>query len=515
MKKWIRTLTVWAALLSLLATVFAACASGNGTETKAPENTSAIEDGSAETEKGSEESGIKGKFSVGFARREIMPEEPVLIGGYGTVRWSEGFYSKLYLSCIALTDAAGETALLFSWEATAANQTVVDEIFLKIKEAYGIPSTRVHITATHNHGAPDLGATTVANTRYVQQTVNNFVAAAGEALADRRPAEIQAGSIEVQGLSFVRHYISESGMARGDNYSNGAIDPVPLVRHTADPDRTFQFLRFVREGAKDVLFSAWRCHNTTLCGAEYVNLTGGFTGAYIKYAEKALDCHCIYFQCDAGRINPRSRIEEEVDAFERDEQEEFGKRLADYAIEIYDKLTPVEAGNMKFLNRTFTGKINHSQDYLLPQANEIKALWDTHSITSTEGMNMAAKINEELGMSYYDGIHSVYHAKYIVTKAGSGPTRDLEISAMAIGDDIAITFDPYEMFDSTGSDIRANSPYKYTITCSYSDGALAYIPSEDAYEYGCYEADACLFVKGTAEELGKTFLEMLNELKNQ
>ena len=513
MKKVVRILTIWAVAMSMLVMAVTGCTSGGGAETKASESVSEQTDGSdkAETESGD----ISDRFSVGFARVEIMPEEPVLIGGYGTVRWSEGFYSKLYLSCIALTDAAGETALLFSWEATAARQTVVDDIFKRIEEAYGIPSTRVHITATHNHGAPDLAASTVANSRYVQQTVNHFVTLAGEALADRRPAEIQAGSIEVEGLSFVRHYISESGMARGDNYSNETIDPVPLLRHTAEPDRTFQFLRFVREGAKDVLFSAWRCHNTTLCGADYVNLTGGFTGAYIKYAEKALDCHCIYFQCDAGRINPRSRIEEKVDAFGRDEQEAFGKRLADYAIEIYDKLTPVESGNMKFLNRTFAGKINHAQDYLLTQATEIKRLWDAKSITSAEGMNMAAKINEELGLTYYEGIHSVYHANYIVTKAGSGPTRDLEISAMAIGDDIAITFDTYEMFDSTGSNIRAASPYKYTITCSYTDGALAYIPSEEAYDYGCYEADSCLFVKGTAEELEKTFLEMLHELKKQ
>ncbi len=506
----------WIALalaLAVLAALFAGCTENGPSGTEGTEQTeSSSKEASDNTESGSD---VDGKFTVGFGRREIMPDESVRIGAYGTVRWSTGFYSRMYVSCIAITDKAGETALLISWEATAGKQTVVDEMKAQIKEQLGVPADHVHITATHNHGTPDLNVSNQSNVRYVNSVIAKTVESAAEALADRKEATIRVGSTVVDGMNFVRHYISESGMARGDNYSNSVIDPYPLVKHVADPDRTIQFIRFCREGDKDVLFTAWRAHNSLGCSSESVNLTGGFTEAYCRNTEKKLDCYCAYFQCDSGRINPNSRIKEDVPQYEKDQQEEFGEKLSEYAAAVYDTLEPVESGNLKFISTTFTGKINHTQDGMVSQAQRIKTLWDAQSITAAEGMNMANEINKEMGLTYYEGIHSVYHANYIITKATSGPTRDIETSLLAIGDDIAITFDPYEMFDTSGSYIRANSPYKFTVTCSYTDGALAYIPSEDAYGYGCYEADACVFVKGTAEEFANKFLELLGELKKQ
>ncbi|MBR5739233.1 MAG: hypothetical protein IKY02_04515, partial [Lachnospiraceae bacterium] len=86
-------------LLAFLLTLslFAAC---KGNEpTTAPEETGATAESSEVAGSSTEEAGqdIAGKFTVGFGRREIMPDEPVRIGGYGTVRWSEGFYSRMYI----------------------------------------------------------------------------------------------------------------------------------------------------------------------------------------------------------------------------------------------------------------------------------------------------------------------------------------------------------------------------------------------------------------------------------
>ena len=500
---------LFAAVLMLSAAVILGC--NGGKQETAPETKQEAES----DESGSPAVDITGQFSVGYGVREIMPDDVVRVSNYGTVRWSEGFYSRLYTRCIAITDAAGETVLLFAWDCPATNESVAEKIWSRIQDAYGIPKERVHITATHNHGAVDLTCGTPTNTRYVQKMINKFVEAAGDALADRRPATMKVGSTVVEGMNFVRHYYTEFGATRGDNYGDSKIYPGAMVAHTADPDRTFQAIRFVREGAKDVLLTAWRAHNSLNCSSTSTVITGGFTEVFCRHTEEALDCYCAYYQCDAGRVNPNSRIEETVESYGKMEQEAFGKRLSEYMVELYDKMTEVETGNLKFLNHTYTGQVNHSQDYLISDAQKINVLWDAGSITASEGMTMANELDEARGLTYAEGIHSVYHARYIISKASAGATRDLELSALAIGDHVAMTFDPYEMFDTTGTFIRTNSPYDFTIVCSYTDGAIAYIPSEEAYDYGCYEADTCYFVKGTAEDLGNTFIDMLKRLKAQ
>ena len=221
----------WIALalaLAVLAALFAGCTKNGPSGTEGTEQTEQTsKEASDNTESGSD---VDGKFTVGFGRREIMPDESVRIGAYGTVRWSTGFYSRMYVSCIAITDKVGETALLISWEATAGKQTVVDEMKAQIKEQLGVPADHVHITATHNHGTPDLNVSNQSNVRYVNSVIAKTVESAAEALADRKEATIRVGSTVVDGMNFVRHYISESGMARGDNYSNSVIDPYPLVK---------------------------------------------------------------------------------------------------------------------------------------------------------------------------------------------------------------------------------------------------------------------------------------------
>ena len=60
-------------------------------------------------------------FQVGHGRTDITPQESVPLRGYGSTsnRMSQTVLDPLYATCLALTDASGETALLFGLDLIA------------------------------------------------------------------------------------------------------------------------------------------------------------------------------------------------------------------------------------------------------------------------------------------------------------------------------------------------------------------------------------------------------------
>ena len=52
-----------------------------------------------------------------------------------------------------------------------------------------------------------------------------------------------------------------------------------------------------------------------------------------------------------------------------------------------------------------------------------------------------------------------------------------------------------------------------TFICTNANESHSYIPTREAYEYGCYESYVSYFAKGTAEAVGEKYVEMLDGLK--
>ena len=73
---------------------------------------------------------------------------------------------------------------------------------------------------------------------------------------------------------------------------------------------------------------------------------------------------------------------------------------------------------------------------------------------------------------------------------------------------------PYEMFDTSGMQIKDGSPFAKTFIFGYaSPGGGSYIPDEKAFDNEGYETNQCRFVRGTAEKLVAAYLDMLNAMK--
>ena len=475
MKKFLSICLLAALLLSLCA-----CgAAGQSAETTAPADT---------------------RLLVGYGKVDITPNIPLPLQGYGNTdkRISTGYYDPLYATCFAVTDAEGNTTILFGIDMCGTTDKLYDQARKKISDKHDIPLERVIISASHTHSAPDMDNGNVAGvSTWTNTLIKLLVECADEAMEDRAPADMYVTSTQTDGLNFVRRYELEDGHVEG--YESIIRDSgLAITGHESEADHTLQLLKFDRgEGKTPILVANYQTHPHRGGSANDTNMTADLVGAFRDEVTKKLGYDVVYFTGASGNVNPYSMIKEENITADYKTQ---GVALAQYAIDADSTYTAVNGGTVRGKQVDFTGTIDHTEDHLKDVAKEAQALWkETNDIMTVTN----AFIDQ--------GIHGPYHANAIVNKAGMKETESFTVYAVSFGD-IGFAVAPYEMFDTNGMYIKDNSPFTMTFVATCANGSNGYIPSSLAWDNRGYEVDTCRFLKGTGEELATLYTEMLTEL---
>lgn len=435
---------------------------------------------------------------VGYCRINITPFEPVPLAGYGntSTRVSRNILSELYSTCIAFTDEAENTVLMFHNDLISSRPEISVPCRKAISEATGIPISHVLICSTHTHSAPDtLNQEFDSIKRYLRYLPSQLSFCAEAALADRKPARMFIGKAYTKGLNFVRHYVLEDGTFKGDNF--GDLNNSPYAGHTTEADPEMRLVKFVREGGKDVVVVNWQTHPHRTGGGKKYDVSADIVGSMRDALEAELDCKFIYFTGGGGNVNPHSRIPEENITPDFLAQ---GKALAAHAMEA--QFQEVETGSVRLIENLHDEPLNRPDDSLLKHAKEVYDLW----VATNNFMQCATLSN-----SY--GINSPYAAEELLCRARKpeGSVITNPMYAFSIGD-VAFVTAPYEMFDTNAKQIREGSPFKMTIVSSCSNAGNGYIPSAYGFQHGCYEADCCNFKPGTGEKFAEIYIDMLKQL---
>lgn len=450
-----------------------------------------------------------GKFRVGFGRRNITPDYlGVPLQGFGNVdaRKSQGCSDYIYTNCIAISDEKDNTVLFIAIDSCGIADAYATPYRKSISSATGVPVDNIILNASHTHSAPSVSSGNAEKSPMIAQYRRDLavwlVEAAVESLNDRAPSKVAVADTEAVGLSFIRHYFDVNGLCFGDNHNS--ISHADPARHTTNVDPTMHVLKFDRSQTKekkDVYFFNWRAHPTRNGAIKEYDISADTVGQMRIAFEEATGALCSYYQGAAGNINSTTKIASE--ATYPSDYVGHGKALAEYAVAASKNMTNVKSGNISVKTDTITASINHKLDNMVPFAKEVQAVF-----TKTNEPHEA----QRLAMT--QGLYSVYHCNAIVLRAGMAATGKIPISSVAIGNELAFTFVPYEMFDTNSVYIEDNSPYKYTFVQGYSNGALGYIPSAYGFEYGCYESDTCKYVPGTGETIADTLLKELKASKS-
>ena len=275
-------------------------------------------------------------------------------------------------------------------------------------------------------------------------------------MADRAPATVSIGTAHPEKMSFVRHYTTTSGRVIGDNFATG--DFGSITGHTTQASDLMQVVNFTREGKQPIIMVNWQAHasmgatGSTTIGLQYRNyLSSDYVGFCREYVEKETGGLFAFYLAASGNINPLSAISSESGTTHPGG---YGRNLSEYVVEAVQNAKPLENGFVGY--KTVT----------------------------------------------YDGI------------SDTGTERKMEIGVACIGK-LGFIMAPYEMFDTSGTIIRENSPFEMTFVLTQTNGANSYIPTQECWDYeGCYEVRVCHFQRGTAEHLVTEYGKLLNELYN-
>ena len=354
----------------------------------------------------------KPQLEIGFGRVNITPSYAVGMSSSGTEkhRRHEGIISYVYATCVAVRYGA-ETYLMYTVDTISIDENLGD--ILRVEFLNEIPELKlenIFFGATHTHSGPSLFYDSAANQRYQSEYYQHIATAGKMAVRDLADATVSSTQFEIEGMNFVRHYIMKDGSVAGPNFGDTSLG---FTGHPTDPDRNMILVKFDRpEGKDDILLVNWSAHpaNSSAIGRNI--MSPDFIGPLRDKVEKQTGMKVAYFTGASGNVISHSYWKEENHGLAWNT---YGEKLADHAIENLPKLEPVEVNSLRHSQQVYTGTVDHTQDHMLVQCQEINKVAFTD-----QNRTLANKMALELGLTSY------YHAYKITTNAKLGPTAPLE-----------------------------------------------------------------------------------------
>ena len=431
---------------------------------------------------------------VGYAREKIHPEESVPLGGYGQSekRMSENTLDFLYATCVAFKE--GDTiVLMYSQDLIRSTVAWVKEVRTQLSQKLDIPEENIMVSATHTHSAPDTTKNVPSIQSYRTLYVKQMVKAGENAVADLTPATLYGAKTDAD-MNYIRHYKMADGTFAGSNFGNWGSG---IVDHARENDPGMQVIKIDREGdKKDIMMVNWQAHPCNTGGVDKLDISADYIASMRDKIEAETGLSFIYFLGASGDHNAVSKMDDNHGLV----FPEYGQAVAQYAIDALANLQPIEGSGIQKTQVIYEGPVNHDDEHLQAEAQQVKEAYEAG------GRDAGNAVARKLGIS------SVYHANAILARPNRPATTTMEINAIRVGNLSFITA-PIEMFGAHGKHIKDNSPFEFTFICTCSNDAKGYIPTIDAYEYGCYESFTSTFAKGVGEALADKFVEMLNGLQ--
>ena len=456
--------------------------------------------GGAGEKEGSEKTETFDTLHVGYAREklEVNLSKDIPMGGYGNTdkRLAQGMLDYIYITCVAFSEG-DKTILLYTQDLISTNNTYSNLIREGLTAQAGIPAECVMVASTHSHSNPSQGADEYPG---IQEFNQNYVEAgikAGlDALADRAPATLYGGTIQVEGMNFIRHYLMNDGTYYGSNFGSTSSG---YKAHATENDPTMGLLKIDRGSDKEgILLMNWQAHPCFTGGINEYNISADYIGTTRMAFESATGMKFAFFLGASGNHNTNSLMKEDKHFLDNNS---YGQKLAQHAIDALPSLQKIEGTGIQTTSKEITYARNKADLDKIQEAREVYALF------SSTGDRTAGN---KLAVSY--GLSSVYHASSIINRAKYGETGTFKIFATRIGGFSFINA-PYEMFAASGKFIRDNSPFEHTFVISCSNGSQGYFPTKEAFDYGCYESFTCGYARGIAEDTADEFVALLGTVK--
>ena len=392
---------------------------------------------------------LSADLRVGVAQRDISPDYPVRLNGYGFRRAeSEGVKQRIFAKALAFADAKEGPAILITTDNLGVPVEITRQVADRLAPKIGLKRERLTITASHTHTAPMLGGMTptlfgvpipdehqAAIDRYTREFTDALVEVALAAVKDIRPARVEWGSGVV-------------GFARNRRTAGGPVDhdlPLLVVRGA--------------DGKVRAVWFSYACHCTVL-GINFV--TGDWAGYAMEEIQRDFPGAVALMSAGCGAdANPAGRETVEAAA-------QQGRELADEVKRVL--ATPLKAV-------TAAPAMRLTQIELAFEAARTRTEWEER-----------AKRTDAIG----------HHARVNLAKLDRGETLpekiEYPIQTWRFADQLAFVFLPGEVVVDYSLRLKNEFDRTRVAVIAYANDAPCYIPSERILQEGGYEGgDAMIY----------------------
>lgn len=453
------------------------------------------------------------QLKVGFAERDISPAIGMEQAGGYTKAYFKSFHDACKVRAAVFDDGQKRVALV-GIDALVIRRQTVEAARTLIHKQCGIEPTAVLIAASHSHSSGPTGmvlpgeydhgsplvqklayeGSSTADPKYLEHVERQVAKAVWEADRKRVPARCGIGRGVEDGVAFNRRFRMRHGLT--------TTHPRPGNPHILEPaGPTDPEVGVI--GAWDEQDRFLGCVVNFACHATANPARDAISANYVYYLEKAIrgymgdDTVVVFLNGASGDITQVDNLSKYANRDAERWSQFVGGRIGAEALKVlltmaHGDLTPVDY-QVKMLS--IKRRVPHPERV----AHSLKAAQKNPDkpglnewIWAKEIVLLAAKLNRE-------------------------PLAEVEIQAVQIGPAVFVT-SPAEYFCQYGLDIKAGSPFPFTLPVSLANGCVGYVPTQEAFgpRGGGYETRLTSYsnLEPTAgQQMAEAGLELAREMK--
>lgn len=434
-------------------------------------------------------------LQTGFARMDITPHMGIRLQGQYFERRADGVLDPLLGTAVAFFDGEAK-AVLMSLDIIGISQFLLDRYRQTVARYLDIPWEAVFIACTHTHLGPCTAEQTgeIMEPEYVDWLEKRLCDIAFLAMQDLAPTTMGYTHGEVENVAFIRRFRMKDGKAK----TNPGWQNPNILAPIGTPDEQSTLLILKREGKPEIGIVNFQVHADVIGGTK-------ISADYPKFVRDTYEANipnslCMFIngaEGDTNHVDVRLGPDQNRGGYERSKY--MGKKIAISVLANYPMAQPLTGEKVRFGQFDLTCQHNKGLPEHIEEARRI------YDIYLKEGNKVASAAAKE------KNILTMWAAVRIMTLKDMPDARDLHITALAVGDAVFAGF-PGEPFTEIGRCVKKGSPFAVTMTAACANGYEDYFPMQDAFTEEGYEAQAALFVSGTAERIIEASSELLRSL---
>ena len=414
-------------------------------------------------------------LKAGFARVDITPPLGSVITGYFEERRSKGILDPLYLNALAYGDGE-KTNVLITCDATNLAAGYLNKVRALIESETGVDKDALFIGATHSHTA--FSVNTIDPERnpgsvFEEMLSRKFADAAKMALDDLDDAEAYTAQRETpEQISFVRRYVMRDGGIR----TNPGYGNPDVLRPISDADYTVRLVRFKRAHSPDIALLGFQTHPDVVGGEKYSADWPGFVRRYVEKDIGGVRCVLLNgCQGDVNHINvktPSLLPDVPKGCYDYRYSRRLGRIIADTVPDIG------ETGEKRP-----DGKVFSAVRAVSVPTNRLGA-------EKYEEAKAVMRDNVENGVWY--SMERLGEARRIIQLFNTPESINVPVSVQGFSDVLFVGFGG-EPFSRYATEVRRAFPSSFVLTGCLTNGGEGYLPTEEAFAEGGYEARTSRF----------------------